>query len=102
MGFLASILAVLDDEPLPEGFVVKETPDGVRVAFALFSLPDPPVIVPPAPEMFEGFAAVDFNAGSIAAGSCPVRTVLFLPGGVENVGFFTSSILARTLSRSAL
>ena len=66
MGFLALILLVLDDDPLPEELVVKETGDGLPDVLALLTLLDPPVVVPPVPEMFE-----DVAGAAVVAVGCP-------------------------------
>ena len=89
MGFLASTLAVLDDDPPPEELVRKETRGGLPDVLALLLLLDPPLVVPPAPEMFEDFAEAGF-----AAGGCPVWTVLVLLDGVKGAGFSASWICA--------
>ena len=66
MGFLASILLVLDDDPPPEQLGVKETRGGLLDALVLLTLLDPPVVDPPAPEMFE-----DVAGAAVVAVGCP-------------------------------
>ena len=66
MGFLASILLVLDDDPPPEWLGVKETRGGLPDALALLTLLDPPVVDPPVPEMFE-----DVTGAAVVAVGCP-------------------------------
>ena len=67
MGFLASILLVLDDDPPPEELVGKETRGVLPDVLALLLLLDPPMVVPLAPEMFE-----DVAEAAVVAGGCPV------------------------------
>ena len=94
LGFLASILVVLDDELLPEVFVPEVTSTGLPDILALPPLPDPPPLTPLVPDMFEA-ATVVIPAGDV----CPVLVALVPLDGVEDVAPLACWIFAWISSR---